>query len=116
MCLLVCEEQRQLLGTEEESSDRHSSEGEDEGDSEVWVINDEQLEYYRAQFCTLQPDPNSLLPGSVARQFFEKSRLPVQELRKIWYVGKQSSKVIVLHDVVQNKIEVFCLLLLFSDS
>lgn len=82
--LTVCEEQRQLLGTEEESSDRHSSEAEEDGDSEVWVINDEQLEYYRTQFCNLQPDPNSLLPGSVARQFFEKSRLPVQELRKIW--------------------------------
>lgn len=84
---LVCEEQRQLLGTEEESSDRHSSEAEEDGDSEVWVINEEQLEYYRTQFCNLQPDPNSLLPGSVARQFFEKSRLPVQELRKIWQLA-----------------------------
>lgn len=80
----VSEEQRQLLGTEEESSDRHSSDGEEEVPKEVWTINEEQLEYYRAQFCTLQSDPNSLLPGAVGRQFFEKSKLPVQELKKIW--------------------------------
>lgn len=84
LLLIVSEEQRQLLGTEEESSDRHSSDGEDEVPKEVWTINDEQSEYYRTQFCTLQSDPNSLLPGPTARHFFEKSKLPVQELRKIW--------------------------------
>ncbi|RZF41313.1 hypothetical protein LSTR_LSTR000027 [Laodelphax striatellus] len=85
---LVCEEHRQLLGTEEESSDRHSSDGEaDVDDAEVWTMNEEQLEYYRKQFCSLQPDPNSLLPGQVARKFFEKSRLPVQELSKIWQLS-----------------------------
>jgi hypothetical protein len=82
--MTVSEEQRQLLGTEEESSDRHSSDGEDEVSKEVWTINEEQLEYYRTQFCNLQPDPSGLLPGPVARQFFEKSKLPVLELRKIW--------------------------------
>lgn len=85
---LVCEEHRQLLGTEEESSDRHSSDGEGEpDDAEVWTMTEEQLEYYRMQFCSLQPDPNSLLPGQIARKFFEKSRLPVQELRKIWQLS-----------------------------
>uniref|UniRef100_A0A1B6KP38 EF-hand domain-containing protein n=1 Tax=Graphocephala atropunctata TaxID=36148 RepID=A0A1B6KP38_9HEMI len=84
---LVSEEQRQLLGTEEESSDRHSSDGEEEVPKEVWTINEEQLEYYRTQFCSLQPDPNSLLPGPAARQFFEKSKLPVQDLRKIWQLA-----------------------------
>lgn len=80
--LLVCEEQRQLLGTEEESSDKHSSE--DEVDRELWIITNEQKEYYTAQFRSLQPDPSGLLAGSIARLFFEKSKLPVQELRKIW--------------------------------
>ncbi|XP_054267452.1 ralBP1-associated Eps domain-containing protein 1-like [Macrosteles quadrilineatus] len=84
---LVSEEQRQLLGTEEESSDRHSSDGEDEIPKEVWTINEEQQEYYRTQFCNLQPDPSCLLPGPTARQFFEKSKLPVQELRKIWQLA-----------------------------
>jgi len=80
----VCEEQRQLLGTEEESSDRHSSEEDVEGDGEVWTITEEQRDYYRAQFRSLQPDPTGLIAGPAARLFFEKSRLPVQELRKIW--------------------------------
>lgn len=80
----MCEEQRQLLGTEEESSDRHSSEEDVEGDGEVWTITEEQRDYYTAQFRSLQPDPTGLIAGPAARLFFEKSRLPVQELRKIW--------------------------------
>jgi hypothetical protein len=84
---LVCEEQRQLLGTEEESSDRHSSEEDVEGDGEVWTITEEQRDYYRAQFRSLQPDPTGLIAGPAARLFFEKSRLPVQELRKIWQLA-----------------------------
>lgn len=90
--LLVSEEQRQLLGTEEESSERHSS---DDGDGdassfppdEVWVISDEQRDYYAAQFARLQPDPDGLLAGPAARTFFEKSRLPVAELRRIWQLA-----------------------------
>lgn len=88
--LLVSEEQRQLLGTEEESSERHSS---DDGDAdgfppeEVWTINDEQRDYYATQFQLLQPDPEGLLAGPVARTFFEKSRLPVAELRRIWQLA-----------------------------
>ena len=90
--LLVSEEQRQLLGTEEESSERHSSDdGDGEGDGfppeEVWIINEEQREYYAAQFALLQPDPEGLLAGPVARTFFEKSRLPVAELRRIWQLA-----------------------------
>lgn len=92
--LLVSEEQRQLLGTEEESSERHSSdEAEGEGDGsgfppeEVWIISDEQRDYYAAQFAQLQSDPEGLLAGPVARTFFEKSRLPVSELRRIWQLA-----------------------------
>ncbi|KAL2729861.1 ralBP1-associated Eps domain-containing protein 1 [Vespula maculifrons] len=92
--LLMSEEQRQLLGTEEESSERHSSdEGEGEGDcsgfppEEVWIISDEQRDYYAAQFAQLQSDPEGLLAGPVARTFFEKSRLPVAELRRIWQLA-----------------------------
>ncbi|XP_024885926.1 ralBP1-associated Eps domain-containing protein 1 [Temnothorax curvispinosus] len=92
--LLVSEEQRQLLGTEEESSERHSSDdGDGEGDGsgfppeEVWIISDEQRDYYAAQFAQLQSDPEGLLAGPVARTFFEKSRLPVSELRRIWQLA-----------------------------
>lgn len=84
---LVSEEQRQLLGTEEESSDRHSSEEDTEVPNEVWTITPEQRDYYTAQFRSLQPDTNSLLAGAIARTFFEKSRLPVHELRKIWQLA-----------------------------
>lgn len=101
---LVSEEQRQLLGnshisfvknvticsfvgTEEESSDRHSSEEDTEISNEVWTITTEQREYYTAQFRTLQSDVNALLAGPIARMFFEKSRLPVHELRKIWQLA-----------------------------
>ncbi|XP_076247322.1 RALBP1 associated Eps domain containing isoform X2 [Calliopsis andreniformis] len=92
--LLVSEEQRQLLGTEEESSERHSSdEGDADGDGsgfppeEVWIISDEQREYYTAQFVQLQLDPDGLLHGPIARTFFEKSGLPLGELSRIWQLA-----------------------------
>lgn len=53
----------------------------------VWTITDEQREYYNAQFAQLQPNPEGLLAGSIARKYFEKSRLPVEELRKIWQLA-----------------------------
>lgn len=82
---LLCEEQRQLLGTEEEMSDRHSSEEENDADLEaVYQITKEQKEYYIKQFRTIQPDLNGLLSGPAAKVFFEKSRIPVEELRHIW--------------------------------
>lgn len=53
----------------------------------MWTITSEQREYYTTQFRSLQPDTDALLAGPVARMFFEKSRLPVQELRKIWQLA-----------------------------
>ncbi|XP_011500460.1 PREDICTED: ralBP1-associated Eps domain-containing protein 2 [Ceratosolen solmsi marchali] len=91
--MLISEEQRQLLATEEESSERHSSDDDstDDGESfppeQVWVISDEQRIYYTAQFRQLQPDLEGHLAGSLARKFFEKSRLPVEELRRIWQLS-----------------------------
>uniref|UniRef100_A0A1B0G666 RalBP1-associated Eps domain-containing protein 2 n=1 Tax=Glossina morsitans morsitans TaxID=37546 RepID=A0A1B0G666_GLOMM len=82
---LLGDEHRQLLGTEEESSDRHSSDEENETDLEaVYQITSEQREYYYKQFKAVQHDPNGLLSGQIARVFFEKSRIPVEELRHIW--------------------------------
>ena len=82
---MFCEEQRQLLGTEEESSDRHSSDEDNDVDLEtVYQITPEQREYYLTQFRAVQPDQNGLLSGTIARVFFEKSRIPVEELRHIW--------------------------------
>ena len=65
---LLGDEHRQLLGTEEESSDRHSSEDENETDLEsIYQITPEQREYYFKQFKAVQHDPNGLLSGQVAR-------------------------------------------------
>ncbi|XP_016978551.1 ralBP1-associated Eps domain-containing protein 1 isoform X2 [Drosophila rhopaloa] len=83
---LLGDEHRQLLGTEEESSDRHSSDDED-NESElvtIYEITPEQREYYNKQFRTVQRDPHGQLSGQAARIFFEKSRIPVEELRHIW--------------------------------
>ena len=80
----VSEERCQLLGTEEESSDRHSSASDSDQSYAVWTITPELRDYYCAQFRSLQPDVNGLLSGPDARRFFEKSRLPLHELRKIW--------------------------------
>ncbi|SPP79469.1 ralBP1-associated Eps domain-containing protein 2 isoform X3 [Drosophila guanche] len=83
---LLGDEHRQLLGTEEESSDRHSSD-DDDNENElvaVYQITPEQREYYNKQFKTVQRDPHGLLSGQAARVFFEKSRIPVEELRHIW--------------------------------
>lgn len=74
-----------MLGTEEESSDRHSSEEENDVDLEaVYQITSEQKEYYIKQFQRIQPDLKGLISGQAAKVFFEKSRIPVEELRHIW--------------------------------
>ncbi|XP_043259805.1 ralBP1-associated Eps domain-containing protein 1 isoform X1 [Colletes gigas] len=84
----LSEESRQLLGTEEESSERHSSdEGDGDGDyslSPVWIMTDAQRDYYANQFAQLQLDPDGLLKGHIARTFFKKSGLPLHELSHIW--------------------------------
>lgn len=73
------------MGTEEESSDRHSSDDENDVDIEtIYQITTEQREYYTKQFRSVQIDPNGLVAGHIARIFFEKSRIPVEELRHIW--------------------------------
>lgn len=91
------DEQRQLLGTEEDSSDHLSSDddellaGERQDRSEhrknVWNITKEQLNYYTTQFFSMQANPDGVIPGNQAKEFFEKSSLPIAELRKIWQLS-----------------------------
>lgn len=50
----------------------------------VYQITPEQRDYYLTQFRAVQPDQNGLLSGPIARMFFEKSRIPIEELRHIW--------------------------------
>ncbi len=103
------------MGTEEESSERPSSDEEEadkgEGGGDPWTITREQLGYYTTQFLNMQvrvllvhqvhvhingfkklnfaaqPNPRGSIPGALAKEFFEKSRLPVPELRKIWQLS-----------------------------
>ncbi|KAM9421570.1 ralBP1-associated Eps domain-containing protein 1-like isoform 2-T2 [Salvelinus alpinus] len=59
---------------------RQSSSGYDD----PWKITDEQRQYYINQFKTIQPDLNGFIPGSAAKEFFTKSKLPILELSHIW--------------------------------
>ncbi|XP_045851912.1 ralBP1-associated Eps domain-containing protein 2 isoform X4 [Meles meles] len=51
---------------------------------EPWRITEEQREYYINQFRSLQPDPSSFISGTVAKNFFTKSKLSIPELSYIW--------------------------------
>ncbi|XP_064488580.1 ralBP1-associated Eps domain-containing protein 1-like isoform X2 [Ornithodoros turicata] len=77
------EEHRHLLGNEEDSSEKHSS----DDDHDVWCIADDQREYYTKQFQTMQSDLKGKITGVVAKEFFEKSKLPVPVLSKIWQLS-----------------------------
>nr|SVE89732.1 EOG090X01QX [Daphnia sinensis]SVE90361.1 EOG090X01QX [Daphnia sinensis] len=63
------------------------SNDDDIDEEELWKISPDQLSYYKVQFKTLQADPNGLVGGSQAKQFFEKSRLPTAELSHIWQLS-----------------------------
>ncbi|XP_029906275.1 ralBP1-associated Eps domain-containing protein 2 [Myripristis murdjan] len=56
----------------------------DDSDDDPWRITEEQQEYYTNQFKTLQPDLGALILGTVAKNFFTKSKLPIPELSHIW--------------------------------
>ncbi|XP_071493965.1 uncharacterized protein [Diadema antillarum] len=67
--------------------EEEEEEEKEEDEEDVWQINSEQREYYNNQFKMLQPDPDGLLPGGEAKGFFEKSKLPTEELSKIWQLS-----------------------------
>ncbi|QQP36976.1 Putative LOC100161177, partial [Caligus rogercresseyi] len=56
----------------------------------IWSITKEQLAYYTSQFRGMQPHPGGVIHGPLAKEFFEKSRLPINELRKIWQLSDVS--------------------------
>lgn len=58
---------------------------EEENDEDVWSMNDEQIKFYYEKFCRLLSAPSDhLLAGSSVKSFFEKSRLRLADLKKIW--------------------------------
>ncbi|XP_051511107.1 ralBP1-associated Eps domain-containing protein 1-like isoform X4 [Myxocyprinus asiaticus] len=54
------------------------------GYDDPWKITDEQRQYYINQFKTIQADLTGFIPGSAAKEFFTKSKLPILELSHIW--------------------------------
>ncbi|XP_050392652.1 ralBP1-associated Eps domain-containing protein 1 isoform X3 [Patella vulgata] len=54
---------------------------------DVFCVTDEQRDYYIKQFKTMEPDLSGMISGPVAKEFFEKSKLPVSELSKIWQLS-----------------------------
>ncbi|NXC12970.1 REPS2 protein, partial [Corythaeola cristata] len=69
----------QSLSAEREQQDSSAHYSDD-----PWRITEEQRDYYINQFRSLQPDLNSFISGSVAKNFFTKSKLPIPELSHIW--------------------------------
>lgn len=72
------------MGTEEEADSSDCETVSSVNGVGIWSMNEEQSKYYEEQFASMQPNPKALLSGSIARSFFEKSRLPLHELKEIW--------------------------------
>ncbi|NXV46627.1 REPS2 protein, partial [Uria aalge] len=66
------------------SAEREQPESSAHYSDDPWRITEEQRDYYVNQFRSLQPDLNSFVSGSVAKNFFTKSKLPIPELSHIW--------------------------------
>ena len=70
---------------EDEDEDEDDDEDEDElDDDDIWTIKPKLYSYYEKQFKTMQPNINGFITGAVAKPFFERSKLPLSELSKIW--------------------------------
>lgn len=81
MLQLQAEEQRHLLGGTADEDD-------DEDTAGIWSITKEQRAYYAEQFQKMQTDlTRGKIQGQQAKEFFEKSRLPVEELSRIWQLS-----------------------------
>ncbi|XP_041912891.1 ralBP1-associated Eps domain-containing protein 2 isoform X1 [Alosa sapidissima] len=66
------------------STERLTDGATDDYSDDPWRITEEQRDYYTNQFRTLQPDLGGLILGTVAKNFFTKSKLPIPELSHIW--------------------------------
>ncbi|KAL2089514.1 hypothetical protein ACEWY4_014202 [Coilia grayii] len=67
-----------------QSNERLADRAADDYSDDPWRITEEQREYYTNQFRSLQPDLGGLILGTVAKNFFTKSKLPIPELSHIW--------------------------------
>ncbi|XP_048767449.2 ralBP1-associated Eps domain-containing protein 1-like isoform X3 [Ostrea edulis] len=84
---LLAPESRKPYNLEPPGFDSSSISSDPESVDDIWSINDDQKEYYITQFKTMQPDLSKTITGAVAKEFFEKSKLQVHELSKIWQLS-----------------------------
>ncbi|XP_076846259.1 ralBP1-associated Eps domain-containing protein 2 [Brachyhypopomus gauderio] len=70
--------------TQSVSVEKPAEQTEVEYSDDPWRITVEQHHYYTLQFRSLQPDLSGLILGTVARNFFTRSKLPIPELSHIW--------------------------------
>ena len=69
---------------EDNDDDEDEDDDDDLDDDDIWTIKPKLYSYYEKQFKIMQPNLNGFITGSVAKPFFERSRLPLNELSKIW--------------------------------
>ena len=88
------EEEHHLLENEEEDEEeeenheiKSNSSEELEETEDIWSISEEQRHYYTNQFKAMQSNINGIITGNKAKDFFEKSNLPIQELSRIWWLS-----------------------------
>lgn len=72
------------IDIDENESENNDASDEDLDDDDIWTIKPKLYTYYEKQFKTMQPNLNGFIIGSVAKPFFERSKLPLNELSKIW--------------------------------
>ncbi|KAL3315564.1 hypothetical protein Ciccas_005804 [Cichlidogyrus casuarinus] len=60
-------------------------------EDEIWQISNQQKAYYLSQFIRLQPKPDAFLSGQNVKKFFEKSKLEMGELSRIWELSDVSN-------------------------
>lgn len=85
----VSEEGCRLIEGEEDEED-DADEGTDGSDEEddAWIVSDDQRDYYVKQFLSISPDgPHGKVTGTVAKEFFELSKLSTTDLSKIWQLA-----------------------------
>ncbi len=75
---------------DDEEEDDDDDEDDLDGD-DIWTIKPKLYSYYEKQFKTMEPNLNGFIIGSVAKPFFERSKLPLNELSKIWYNFNQTN-------------------------
>ena len=80
------EDEDHIVDEEDDDDDDEDDEEDDDDldDDDIWTIKPKLLSYYETQFKTMQTNLNGFITGAVAKPFFEKSKLPLAELSKIW--------------------------------